>query len=116
MLAIADEAQQVPDLSKAFPTEKLIGKMFVNEIEYFNFNTDLEYVQLKAKLITYLGNDWTESPLKEPQTDREIKLRNLYEGKTTFNNAKFPEIKIDFAVKKSRAGKKFIAMLHIAKV
>jgi len=118
-LAIArgGEAQQVPDLSKAFPNEKFIGKIIVNENEYYNFNTDSEYEHLKATLITFLGKEWTESPIQEPKTELQRIIQKNYEGFATFNNEQLNGISIVFTVKKSRAssGEKFIASLHIKK-
>ena len=115
--AFADETEKMPDLSNAFPTEKLIAKIVVNKIDHFNFNTDLEYAELKTKLTTYLGKDWIESPPTEPKTDLEKKLQRFYAGRSTFTNAKFPSMKIKFSVKESRAssGKKFIASLYAEK-
>jgi hypothetical protein len=116
--AFADTTKGMPDLSKAFPTEEFALKSVVNDIDHFNFVTDLEYVELKTKLIAYLGKDWIESPQREPKTELERKMQNFYVGRSSFTNAKFPDMEIKFSVAKPRAaaGKKFIAVLYAKKV
>lgn len=54
----AAEPQESPDLRKAFPTEKLEVVHKERAVEWYLFETNLEFVVLKDNLLKFLGKGW----------------------------------------------------------
>ena len=55
---VAQKEAGLPDLSKAFPGEKVLFNQEIAGVVTCAYMTDLPYAQLREKLLKYLGEGW----------------------------------------------------------
>ena len=55
---VAQKEAGLPDLSKAFPGEKVLFNQEIAGVVTCAYMTDLPYAQLREKLLKYLGGGW----------------------------------------------------------
>ena len=117
-LLCAGEPKELPDFSKAFPTEKLFNQTKLGRIESYGYATDLAFGDLKKKFREYLGKGWSEAEVDheiEQSTNEAMKQQGMtMEGNTLFTNPAFPGVQIGLTqVKMALEGKKFLANITV---
>jgi hypothetical protein len=114
----AEDGRSLPDLSKAFPSEKLFNQTKLEGIETYAYATDFDFADLKKKFIEFLGKGWTEAkvdPEIEKSTNEAMKAQGMaMEGNTLFSNPEFPGTQIGLTqMKMELEGKKFMANITV---
>jgi len=114
----AEETISFPDLSKAFPTEKLFTQTKLEKIETYAYATNFDFTLLKKKFREFLGKGWTEvkvDPEIEKSTNEAMKAQGMtMEGNTLFFNPEFPGTQIGLTqMKMELEGKKFMANITV---
>ncbi len=114
----AEDGNSFPDLSKAFPTEKLFNQTKLEGIETYAYATDLGFAELKKKFIEFLGKGWSEAkvdPEMEKAANEAMKAQGMaMEGNTLFSNAEFPGVQIGLTqMQLELEGKKFMASITV---
>ncbi|NNC89603.1 MAG: hypothetical protein HKN82_14200 [Akkermansiaceae bacterium] len=114
-LLLAEESKGIPDLAKAFPTEKLFNQTNLEGLESYSYATNLEFAELKKKFGEYLGKDWKVDPEIEKATKEAMEKRDLaMEGNSLFSNPEFPGVQIGLTqIKMELEGKKFVASVTV---
>ncbi len=111
---------KLPDLSKAFPDEKLISQQEAQYTKIYGYETNLSYTELKGKLVAYLGDGWFQD-LRAP----DLKTIHgdisgggcMVEGYSMFKNDRFPGAVITLMHSRTTFfGNQFMAMLALASV
>ncbi len=114
----AEDRNSIPDLAKAFPTEKLFNQTKMEGIETYAYATNLGFADLKKKFIEFLGKSWSEAkvdPEMEKAANAAMKAQGMaMEGNTLFTNTEFPGIQIGLTqMKLELEGKKFMANITV---
>lgn len=114
----AEESKPFPDLSKAFPTEKLFNQTKIEGIETYGYLTNLDFANLNQKFTEFLGKNWGEA-----EVDSEIKKINNQgmqdqgveiEGFILFSSPDFPDVQISLAqMKMEIENKQFMAIITV---
>jgi len=103
----------LPDLSKAFPKEKLIHKEISDQVESYLYESDLKYETLKKIFIEFLGQGWIEvkaDPKVKNAANDAMKGQGIVMVKNTkFSHVKFPNVSIGFVqLKMDNEAKDFV--------
>lgn len=119
-ISTAEEVMPLPDLSKAFPTEKLFTQTKLAGIEVYAYATNHDFATLKKELQVFLGEGWTEvkvNPVIEKVTNETIKAQGVeMEGNTLFSHPEYPHTQIGLTqMKMDLVGKKFIANITVVR-
>ena len=114
------EDKKLPDLSKAFPAEKLFSQSKLGGMETYSWATDLAYVDLEKKFLKYVGPGWVQQKTdKENQAriDKSMKDQGVVlEGNKIFANPAYPGIKLGLTqMKMAIEGKMFLAQVLVIK-
>ncbi len=87
----AADSQQLPNLAEAFPTEKTIVSHREGAIEWYMFETEVDFNELKEELRRFLGQGWVEA-------DDDL-FPEVGGANTGFLNPRYPSIGISLHVR-----------------
>ena len=82
-----------PDIPKAFLGKIPLSHADVGNIRTYSYASDTPLVELKAKLITFLGKGWKEFDAEEPTTIKDLNhdLAAQMDSVVAFTNPSYPE-------------------------
>ena len=102
----AEEAK-IPDISKAFPGEKILIKSSIAGAETCAYATDIDFAELSKKLKAFLGKGWSEMKIGQ---DKE-EMNKAFEaqgikvlGSTMYKSDEFPDKMLMFTQLEMPAG------------
>ena len=113
-LSLAGDKNKFPDLTKAFPKEKLISQSEISGIRSYAYASDLNYLELQAAFLKFLGEGWIEVPV-DPKT-KKMANEGL-EGNVLFSNPDFKDTQIGLTqMKMPVEGKKYLVSIVVMKI
>ena len=117
----AANAAAIPDLSKAFPGEKIFSQSKLQGIETYSYLTNASFAELKKQFQAYLGAEWKEVTIDTEvakQADEIVADSGFnMEGNTLFENAKHPGVQIGLTqMPMELEGKKYLANITLLRL
>lgn len=109
-LVLADQADPLPDFSKAFPKEKLWSQTKLDGIKTYSYATDVQFRDLKKGFIRFLGHGWTGVSMTDAPDDDAEGIT----GNVIFTNPKHPHIQVGLTqMGMEFLGKKFMVNITV---
>ena len=113
----AERGENLPDLAKAFPGEKLFSQTKLEGTESYGYATDLPFEELKKMLTAFLGNGWKETEMDASVFKEVARQNDALLGNANFTNPAFPGVQIGLTqIKQELEGKKSAAVIAVGGV